>query len=250
MGLQGAQGLSHLYRTAPDRPREHQGLLRRRLGHQPSSCRAISWPTAKDGNGDGRIDLFDDADAIFSIASYLKHYGWAPGIDRDSAYKVVYHYNHSKYYVKYHTENQRAAGRLSHVLNPKYHRGRGAVLAADLHRRFRHRAQRFWAASKRKPPGASPPWSLLSGWSSISFSDSKRALPRSKKPAAQSPAPHNHPLTLHHRSDKRSGTIDTGNRGVRRHVRATPVVPSSRGLGRRPLTPVTRVRIPLGSPNN
>ena len=26
------------------------------------------------------------------------------------------------------------------------------------------------------------------------------------------------------------------------------VVPSSRGLGRRPLTPVTRVRIPLGSP--
>ncbi len=53
----------------------------------------------KDGNGDGRIDLFDDADAIFSIASYLKHYGWAPGIDRDKAYKVVYHYNHSKYYV-------------------------------------------------------------------------------------------------------------------------------------------------------
>jgi membrane-bound lytic murein transglycosylase B len=53
----------------------------------------------KDGNGDGRIDLFQDADAIFSIASYLKHYGWKPGIDRKKAYKVVYHYNHSKYYV-------------------------------------------------------------------------------------------------------------------------------------------------------
>lgn len=52
-----------------------------------------------DGNGDGRIDLFDDVDAIFSIASYLKHYGWKPGIDDKKAYKVVYHYNRSKYYV-------------------------------------------------------------------------------------------------------------------------------------------------------
>jgi membrane-bound lytic murein transglycosylase B len=53
----------------------------------------------QDGNGDGRIDLFEDADAIFSIASYLKHYGWKPDIDRKKAYDVVYHYNHSKYYV-------------------------------------------------------------------------------------------------------------------------------------------------------
>jgi membrane-bound lytic murein transglycosylase B len=53
----------------------------------------------EDGNGDSRIDLFEDADAIFSIASYLKNYGWKPGIDREKAYKVVYHYNHSKYYV-------------------------------------------------------------------------------------------------------------------------------------------------------
>ncbi len=53
----------------------------------------------KDGNGDGRINLFDDADAIFSIASYLRHYGWKPGINDKQASKVVYHYNHSKYYV-------------------------------------------------------------------------------------------------------------------------------------------------------
>ena len=53
----------------------------------------------KDGNGDGRINLFEDADAIFSIASYLRHYGWTPGIDDKKAYKVVYHYNHSSYYV-------------------------------------------------------------------------------------------------------------------------------------------------------
>jgi membrane-bound lytic murein transglycosylase B len=53
----------------------------------------------QDGNGDGRINLYEDADAIYSIAAYLKNYGWKPGIDRKQASKVVYHYNHSKYYV-------------------------------------------------------------------------------------------------------------------------------------------------------
>ncbi|OPY88834.1 MAG: Membrane-bound lytic murein transglycosylase B precursor [Syntrophus sp. PtaU1.Bin208] len=53
----------------------------------------------QDGNGDGRIDLFHDADAIFSIASYLKHFGWKPNIGHDQAFKVIYHYNHSRYYV-------------------------------------------------------------------------------------------------------------------------------------------------------
>ncbi len=56
-------------------------------------------PYGKDGDNDGKIDLFVHADAISSIASYLKHYGWKPGISREKAYKVVYHYNHSKYYV-------------------------------------------------------------------------------------------------------------------------------------------------------
>jgi membrane-bound lytic murein transglycosylase B len=54
---------------------------------------------AQDGNQDGRIDLFNHADAITSIASYLKHYGWKPGLTKEAAGKVVYHYNHSKYYV-------------------------------------------------------------------------------------------------------------------------------------------------------
>ncbi len=53
----------------------------------------------KDGNNDGRIDLFDHADAISSIAAYLKNYGWKPGIPREKAFDVVHHYNHSKYYV-------------------------------------------------------------------------------------------------------------------------------------------------------
>ncbi len=53
-----------------------------------------------DGNQDGQINLFHHADAIHSIASYLKHYGWQPGITSKEAGKVVYHYNHSSYYVK------------------------------------------------------------------------------------------------------------------------------------------------------
>jgi membrane-bound lytic murein transglycosylase B len=61
----------------------------------PSSILAF----AKDGDGNGSIDLFNHADAIISIATYLGHYGWHPGIDRKDAYKVIYHYNHSNYYV-------------------------------------------------------------------------------------------------------------------------------------------------------
>jgi membrane-bound lytic murein transglycosylase B len=53
----------------------------------------------KDGDGDHVIDLFTHPDAIFSIANYLKHYGWRPGMDRENAYKVIYHYNHSEPYV-------------------------------------------------------------------------------------------------------------------------------------------------------
>jgi len=54
----------------------------------------------KDGNNDGSIDLLTHADAIASIANYLKSHGWRPGISRKKAEKVIYHYNHSEYYVK------------------------------------------------------------------------------------------------------------------------------------------------------
>ncbi len=54
---------------------------------------------AVDGNKDGQVNLFQHEDAISSIANYLKHHGWEPGMARDDAYKVVFHYNRSKYYV-------------------------------------------------------------------------------------------------------------------------------------------------------
>jgi len=54
---------------------------------------------AKDGNGDGSIDLFNHADAMASIANYLKRHGWKPGIGRKKKKKIVHHYNHSSDYV-------------------------------------------------------------------------------------------------------------------------------------------------------
>lgn len=54
---------------------------------------------AKDGNNDGKIDLFTHADAIFSVANYLVHHGWKPGIARQRQHEVLFMYNHSNYYV-------------------------------------------------------------------------------------------------------------------------------------------------------
>lgn len=54
-----------------------------------------SW--AVDGNGDGKINLFDKYDAIFSVGNYLKSNGWGP--DEQSQKKAVFHYNNSSDYV-------------------------------------------------------------------------------------------------------------------------------------------------------
>jgi membrane-bound lytic murein transglycosylase B len=52
-----------------------------------------------DGDSDGRVDLFTPADAIVSIACYLRGYGWKPGMTEAEAKAVVYAYNHSDLYV-------------------------------------------------------------------------------------------------------------------------------------------------------
>lgn len=59
----------------------------------PSSY--ISW--AVDGDNDGKIDLFNKIDAIYSVANYLKTNGWK---DNEEAKKAaVFHYNNSTDYV-------------------------------------------------------------------------------------------------------------------------------------------------------
>jgi membrane-bound lytic murein transglycosylase B len=54
---------------------------------------------AVDGNGDGRISLYDPADAIASAANYLAHHGWRPGIARAQERQVIWTYNHSDPYI-------------------------------------------------------------------------------------------------------------------------------------------------------
>ncbi|MBW1990920.1 MAG: lytic murein transglycosylase [Deltaproteobacteria bacterium] len=52
----------------------------------------------KDGNGDGKVDLFDHADAIFSIANYLRRSGFRPG-NRRTWRRAVLAYNNSDAYA-------------------------------------------------------------------------------------------------------------------------------------------------------
>jgi membrane-bound lytic murein transglycosylase B len=55
---------------------------------------------AVDGNSDGRIDLFDKTDAIFSIGRYLRDSGWRePLPDEEARRKVIMLYNRSGVYV-------------------------------------------------------------------------------------------------------------------------------------------------------
>ena len=53
----------------------------------------------KDGNNDGTVDMLNHADSMASIANFLKSHGWRPGQSRKKAEKIIFHYNHSAYYV-------------------------------------------------------------------------------------------------------------------------------------------------------
>jgi len=58
-------------------------------------------PCALDGDGDGKIDLFSLADAVWSTANYLKKWGdWRLGRWDKRNERAVYAYNHSRFYVK------------------------------------------------------------------------------------------------------------------------------------------------------
>jgi membrane-bound lytic murein transglycosylase B len=54
---------------------------------------------AADGKGDGRIDLFDVRDALFSVARYLNGHGWRQGMTSEEQRSVIYSYNHSDLYT-------------------------------------------------------------------------------------------------------------------------------------------------------
>jgi len=52
-----------------------------------------------DGNGDGKIDLFQHEDAIASIASYLKAHNWSGDNNHEKKKQIIRHYNASDYYA-------------------------------------------------------------------------------------------------------------------------------------------------------
>lgn len=52
-----------------------------------------------DGNGDGKINLFVEADAIASLAKYLSLHGWKKGISRQKQHKVLKTYNRINIYA-------------------------------------------------------------------------------------------------------------------------------------------------------
>ena len=89
--------LTYAYQQGLD-PAEVPGSIAGAIGYaqfMPSNILAYG----KDGNNDGSVDLLNHADSMASIAYYLKRHGWRPGISRAKAEKVIYHYNHSEYYV-------------------------------------------------------------------------------------------------------------------------------------------------------
>ncbi|HSB06861.1 MAG TPA: lytic murein transglycosylase [Thermodesulfobacteriota bacterium] len=54
---------------------------------------------AVDADQDGRIDLFTKADALFSIANYLREHGWKCTLDRANQLQVILDYNKSSVYA-------------------------------------------------------------------------------------------------------------------------------------------------------
>ncbi|KIX14077.1 lytic murein transglycosylase [Dethiosulfatarculus sandiegensis] len=59
---------------------------------------ALKW--AKDGDNDGRVDLFTSTDAIFSVANYLKAHGWQQGLGQRKQKSVILTYNKSTPYAR------------------------------------------------------------------------------------------------------------------------------------------------------
>jgi membrane-bound lytic murein transglycosylase B len=52
-----------------------------------------------DGNEDGRVSLYDPADAAASCARFLASYGWKPGISKEKRRQIIWHYNRSDAYI-------------------------------------------------------------------------------------------------------------------------------------------------------
>jgi membrane-bound lytic murein transglycosylase B len=52
-----------------------------------------------DGNGDGKVSLYDPDDAIASAARFLSSYGWKPRMTEAGRRAMIWHYNRSDAYI-------------------------------------------------------------------------------------------------------------------------------------------------------
>ena len=52
-----------------------------------------------DADGDGRVSLYDPADAAASCARFLASYGWKPGLSRARKREIIWNYNRSDAYI-------------------------------------------------------------------------------------------------------------------------------------------------------
>jgi membrane-bound lytic murein transglycosylase B len=52
-----------------------------------------------DGNGNGRVSMYEPADAIASAANYLVAHGWRPDLTRADKRRVLWAYNRSEAYI-------------------------------------------------------------------------------------------------------------------------------------------------------
>ncbi|HUH67029.1 MAG TPA: lytic murein transglycosylase [Syntrophales bacterium] len=52
-----------------------------------------------DADRDGRVNLFSEQDALYSMANYLHSHGWRCGMTTKKQYRVIMAYNHSNIYA-------------------------------------------------------------------------------------------------------------------------------------------------------
>jgi membrane-bound lytic murein transglycosylase B len=52
-----------------------------------------------DADRDGRVNLFSEQDALYSMANYLRSHGWRCDMSAKRQYRVILAYNHSKIYA-------------------------------------------------------------------------------------------------------------------------------------------------------
>jgi membrane-bound lytic murein transglycosylase B len=53
----------------------------------------------RDGSGDGRVNLFEIRDALYSMANFVAEHGWKDSMTEAQKLKVIYRYNHSESYA-------------------------------------------------------------------------------------------------------------------------------------------------------